>query len=162
MNIFYLHHVPALCAIMHADKHVVKMILETTQLLFGVWHVVDPEHTLYTPVYRLTHKNHPCAKWARASVDNYVWLCELGLALCREYSYRYKDRTHKCEAYLADLRRHVPPLDTTSGFTPVAQAMPDHHRGTDPVAAYRRYYTVDKAHLHKWKRRGPPAWISRP
>ncbi len=138
---------------MHVDKHVVKMALETTQLLFGVWHVVDPDNHMYTPVYRLTHKNHPCAKWARESVANYTWLCELGLALCREYSYRYKGRTHKCEAYLFDLRSNIPPLATHIGFTPVAQAMPNKHRSDNAIAAYRRYYIENKSHIHNWDHR---------
>lgn len=159
MNIFYLHYVPAICALFHVDRHVVKMILETAQLLFGVWHVVDPNHELYVPTYRLTHKNHPCAKWARASTANYAWLCELGMALCREYTHRY-GKTHKCEAYIADLRANVPPLPRV-GFTAVAQAMPDEHKDArDPVRAYRRYYALGKAHLHRWKRREPPAWIA--
>lgn len=157
MNIFYLHYIPMICAQMHVDKHVVKMILETTQLLFGVWHMVDPDHRLYTPVYRLTHKNHPCSKWARASVANYAWLCELGLALCCEYTYRY-GRTHKCEAYLVDLRRNVPPL-ASHDFTPLPQAMPDHFRGNKSISAYRRYYATDKKRLHSWKKRPSPRWL---
>ena len=160
MNIFYLHVIPALCAQMHVDKHVVKMVLETTQLLFGVWHVVDPEHTFYTPTYRLTHKNHPCARWARASRANYAWLCELGLALCREYTHRY-GRTHKCEAYLESLRRHVPPLPIDH-FTALPMAMPDIYKGDDgAMRAYRRYYAIDKARLHSWKKRNVPAWLKK-
>ena len=33
MNIFHLHKDPKICAEYHCDKHVVKMILETAQML---------------------------------------------------------------------------------------------------------------------------------
>ena len=59
MNIFFLHMFPIVCAQMHCDKHVVKMILETCQMLCSVWHIIDPEHKIYTPVYKLTHKITP-------------------------------------------------------------------------------------------------------
>lgn len=143
---------------MHTDKHVVKMILETTQLLFGTWHVVDPTHSLYEPKYRLSHKNHPCAIWARASVDNYTWLCELGLALCIEYTFRY-GRRHKCESYLSELKKNIPPLDPLVGFTPLAQAMPIAYKNQSAIVAYRTYYDIDKVRLHRWKKRTPPKWI---
>jgi hypothetical protein len=41
MNIFYLHPNPEVCAKHHCDKHVVKMTLETAQLLSTVPHVLD-------------------------------------------------------------------------------------------------------------------------
>lgn len=46
--------------------------------------------------YRLTHKNHPCSIWTRKSKANYMWLAELGLELCTEYTHRY-DKIHKTE-----------------------------------------------------------------
>ena len=52
----------------------------------------------HTTPYKLTHKNHPCSVWARTSLDNFKWLGELGLELCKEYTYRY-DKVHKCEYY---------------------------------------------------------------
>lgn len=56
MNIFYLSRDPVLCAEMHCDKHVVKMILETAQLLSTAhWELGS------TAPYKPTHKNHPLA-----------------------------------------------------------------------------------------------------
>ena len=52
MNIFYLHHDPKLCAQYHVDKHVVKMILETAQLLSTAHWLSGGEGP-----YRATHKN---------------------------------------------------------------------------------------------------------
>ena len=74
MNIFILDLDPQSCAEAHCDKHVVKMILETAQLLSSALWITGVEAP-----YRLTHKNHPCAIWTRESLDNYMWLCQLGL-----------------------------------------------------------------------------------
>ena len=73
MNIFILDEDPKKCAEYHNDKHVVKMILESAQLLCGVHHMV--ESGLDVP-YGLSHKNHPCSIWARECIENYVWLCD--------------------------------------------------------------------------------------
>ena len=138
------------------------MILETTQILLSVWHVVDPEHIIYTPCYKLTHRNHPSSIWARESRSNYVWLCKLGMELCKEYTYRY-GRTHKCEAFLRDLGNNIPPLERLAWTLP-RLAMPDEYKSDDCVESYRQYYFFEKSHLHSWKGkiagRDPPHWIS--
>lgn len=41
LNIFYLDHDPRAAAQAHCDKHVVKMVLETAQILSTAWHVLD-------------------------------------------------------------------------------------------------------------------------
>lgn len=92
MNIFVLDRDVKKCAIYHNDKHVVKMILESAQLLCGVHHMT--ESNINDIPYKLSHKNHPCSIWAREDISNYLWLCELGLELCKEYTYRY-GRRHK-------------------------------------------------------------------
>jgi hypothetical protein len=91
MNIFVLDWDVKKCATYHNDKHVVKMILETAQLLCGVHWSIGSEAP-----YKLSHKNHPCSVWVRQDLNNYLWLCELGLELCKEYSYRYGKR-HKTQ-----------------------------------------------------------------
>ena len=87
LNIFVLHKNPQLAAQYQCDKHVVKMILETAQLL------CSPYVPGVAP-YRRTHYNHPCAKWTRESQSNYFWLGIHGLALADEYTYRY-GKIHK-------------------------------------------------------------------
>jgi hypothetical protein len=159
MNIFILHLIPLLCAQMHADKHVIKMILETTQMLCSAHHMTDSE---FEPCYKLTHKNHPCSVWARTSKANYVWLCQLGLELCKEYTYRY-GKIHKCEEYLVDMSCHIPPLQDL-GFTKPAQAMPDMYKDENTVEAYRAYYLFEKHNLHSWSgkvnSRSEPEWVT--
>ena len=77
MNIFFLDENPQLNAQYHCDKHVVKMILETAQLLCSVHHMCDEVDV----PYKLAHKNNPCSIWCRKSLTNYLALCELGLEL---------------------------------------------------------------------------------
>lgn len=156
MNIFILSLCIAECARFHCDKHVVKMILETTQLLCTAHHMA-PGPDGYVPPYKKTHYNHPCAIWVRASAANYRWLQRLGIALCKEYTHRY-GKVHKCEQYLRELALHFPNIPIRAR-TPFALAMPDAYKNhDDPVASYRAYYLGEKSSFLSWKSRSPPSW----
>lgn len=136
------------------------MTLETCQLLCFVWHVLDPEHKYFDPPYKLSksHKNHPCAIWARESESHYVWLCKLGLALCKEYTRRY-DREHKCESYIKLLDSNIPPGMQNHWVDP-PQAMPDEYKHKSSIIAYRRYYKFGKkTDMHKWKNSQVPFFM---
>lgn len=156
MNVFVLDLDPAQAAEYHADKHVVKMILETAQLLSAAHHVLDGEEAI-GGIYKKTHANHPCAVWARASSSNYRWLLELGYALLGEYSRRYQGREHKTGAVL-DLLRALPRRLPQGHLTPFAQAMPSQYQHPDPVMAYRAYYQAEKRSIATWKLSTPPWW----
>jgi len=160
MNIFFLHRHPSTCAQYHCDKHVVKMILETCQLLCTFWHCLDPDHEIYTPPYKKTHLNHPCAKWVRESKKNYIWLCVLGKELCIEYTFRY-GKIHKCQKILNELSSlyDVLPKNLSKDWIDPPQAMPEEYKSVDSVHAYRYYYKFDKSHLHSWKFREIPKFI---
>lgn len=136
------------------------MILECAQMLCAVHHIIDPNYERYEPRYKLTHKNHPCTIWARTSMDNYLWLCSLGLELCKEYTYRY-GKVHACQPYIEEMFDIVPDIPDI-GFTPPAQAMPDEYKDDNPIEAYRTYYLHDKARMLSWKGRVadriPPDW----
>lgn len=153
MNIFILHLIPSICAKYHNNKHVVKMILETAQILSSVHHVLESD---YVPKYKLCHKNHPCNIWARKSLCNYLWLSELGLELCKEYTYRY-GKIHASQEVLEDLQDNLPKIPDVE-LTPFAQAMPVEYKEDDAVSAYRHYYFFDKHHIAQWKKRDPPDW----
>lgn len=155
MNIFFLHWDPRICAMMHVDKHVVKMILESTQMLCTAHHVTESK---YIPPYKMTHKNHPCNVWLRESQSNYRYLVALGIELCKEYTYRY-GKIHKCQAYIEELEKNIPNIPE-KGFTKPAQAMPDMYKSNDSVESYRSYYFFDKINLHSWKKREVPEWIN--
>lgn len=150
MNIFFLHPDPRRCARWHCDKHVVKMILESCQLLYTAhWVLALPARPPYIDIapnggYKPTHRNHPCAVWVRASVDNYRWLVRLTQCLLDEYRFRYGDhKIHKCQDHLDWLQLVEPDLPRV-GFTPPPQAMPDEYRRSNPVVAYRLFYALDK------------------
>ena len=104
IKIFVLDKDPELAAKYHCDKHVIKMILETAQILCTVrW-----KYGCQAP-YNPTHINHPCVKWASESKDNYLWLCRLGVFLCREYRERY-NKQHKSTLVILDCMDNVPNL----------------------------------------------------
>lgn len=155
MNIFVLDTDVVKAAQYHLDKHCVKMILETTQLLNNALIAHDKE---YLPVYRETHKNHPASIWASQSRENFVWLLRLGYALCDEYTYRY-GKTHKCYSILLDFEKSMRWLKIpANGATPFVKCMPDEYKVDDPVQSYRNYYRGAKAYIGNWTKRGAPYW----
>lgn len=156
MNIFVLDRDINTCARYHADQHVIKMILESAQMLCTVL----SQHGVETP-YRPTHAKHPCTVWAGHSLSNWLWLRALTLALNEEYRYRYAKKTdHKSAVVVRELP--LPPIEDI-GLTEFAQTMPDEYKAPgDPVRAYRAFYRGEKAHFAKWTRREPPGWFIKP
>jgi hypothetical protein len=141
------------------DSHTVKLLLESAQLLCTTHRLCNtglPEF-----LYKLTHKNHPCTKWVRESIQNYLWLCKHALALCEEYTYRY-GKVHKSQRIIEWCCDNVPSELVDSGLTPFALAMPDQYKTDCPVESYRNYYKYDKAiNMHKFNytKRPMPSWI---
>jgi hypothetical protein len=154
MNIFVLDLDPVKAAQATMDKHTIKMILESAQLLCSPF---EPG----TAPYKRTHFNHPCAIWARESEANYDWLIEHALALTDEYTRRY-GKVHKSTEVIQWAKKHKNLLVfTKKELTPFVQAMPAHLRGPDPVAAYRAYYLYSKSSFATWKSPAtPPSWWS--
>ena len=149
MNIFALDHDPNTAATYHCDKHVIKMILETAQLLSTAVHThathVHRELADVGYAYKPTHRNHPCAVWARETRGNFEWLCELGFALVQEHVLRYAPkRTHKSLNVIGFLSARGACRMPSGACTPFAQAMPPQYKGTDSVIAYHRYYAGEK------------------
>jgi hypothetical protein len=158
MNIFYLHSDPILAAMYMGDKHVVKMVLETAQILSTAHRVLDdvPDDA---PFYKTTHVNHPSVMWARECDGNYGWLFYHFVGLLDEYHYRYI-KFHKCAKLQAPLMKS--PKNIPIGrMTLMPCCMPDEYKiSDDPVINYRQYYKIGKAHLHKYTKRTPPAFLS--
>jgi len=159
VNIFFLDWDVEKNAQYHCDKHVVKMILETAQLLCGVHHVAvhDTAHDTAHVPYKLSHKNHPCSIWARDSMSNYLYLCEIGLALCEEYTYRYGKR-HKSQEVIEWCLMNKPQIQDI-GFTTPPKAMPDEYKTEDVIESYRKYYLGAKKTFLTWKERKVPEWV---
>lgn len=160
MNIFFLDWSPRVAAEWHCDKHVVKMIIESAQILYCAHWMIDPEH-VPSFAYKKCHVNHPCTIWARQSLYNYMWLCSLGLWLCREYTFRY-GKTHKTEFHLNWLFEHIPIGIPNIGLLPPAQAMPSEYKDVDPIKAYQSFYIESKHKqrgIVKYSKRDPPPFI---
>lgn len=158
MNIFYLDHDPVKAARYHCDKHVVKMILETAQLLSTAHRVIDgDEHADAHGMYKATHRNHPSAVWVREAFGNYLYTHQLFRALLAEYTRRY-GRQHKTGRLLETLA--IPPFNMPHEpwFTPVRLAMPDEYKSEDAVASYRAYYRGGKADIARWQHGPTPDW----
>lgn len=152
MNIFVLDTDIEKCAQYHCDKHVVKMIVEYAQLLSTAVRMT----TEYDIGYRITHKNHPCAIWARESLENWLWLRYLSVKLNDEYRYRYdKEINHKSFDMICTLP--IPNIPSC-GLTPFPQAMPDYCRNESSIKAYRDYYMKEKSSIVTWKKRNVPQW----
>lgn len=154
MNIFILSKDPVKAARMQCDQHVVKMTLETAQIL------CSPFETGIAP-YKRTHFNHPCSIWARESEGNFLWLCKHGLALAEEYTFRYQKR-HKSESVIAWCKKNSFRINfEKKRRTKFALAMPDEYRVECPVDSYRYFYANEKMGFARWSRNRPkPDWIS--
>jgi len=160
MNIFYLSNDPETCAILHCDKHVVKMILETAQLLSNAHHMLDGDQVI-RPIYKLTHKNHPSAVWTRASISHYNWLWSLLVQLCKEYTHRY-GKVHKVQRDgLLEILNHPPLNIPNSGWlSDPPPAMPDEYKTTSVTESYKNYYKGAKRTFARWTNRNTPEWFN--
>lgn len=177
MNIFYIDENPIQAAQWMVDKHVVKMILESAQLLSTAHRVLDGlevegktatgrkvrrwifNDSRENVIYLATHINHPSAVWCRQSVENYNWLVDHFFALMQEYTYRY-NKTHKCYGELSYMLQSPPHNLKEWDWTPMPSAMADEYKiSEDPLTNYRNYYKIGKSTMHKWTNREKPEWI---
>lgn len=176
MNVFYLDKDPKVCAEMHCDKHVVKMIIEYAQLLSTAhrvldgeeyiddssgrrirrWSLPDDREQLY---YKASHINHPSAIWTRANNGNYTWLNQLFCALCDEYTHRY-GRVHMTAEKLRGKLTRVPTNIAPGFLYEPPQAMPFTCKMLKAIDGYRRYYIREKASFAKWTNRDIPRWFN--
>jgi len=150
MNIFYLDECPVEAAKLQCDKHVVKMILETAQLLSTAHHELDGS----SPAYKPTHKNHPSAVWVRSSAAAYLWAYKHMLELGREYTRRF-GKEHKTIREHSEVLRRLPKALTYCNklLESPPQCMPDECKHDDTVVAYQTYYN-HKA--DEWAAKGSP------
>jgi hypothetical protein len=141
MNIFYLDKCPEKAARLQYNKHVVKMILESAQMLCTAHHCIMGEDA--DVPYKAAHRNHPSTVWARKSGENYTWLYRHMMELGREYEKRY-GKKHlsiiKCEDPLSILPGGI--LET--GLTKMPQCMPDEYKDECSIQAYWNYYIGEK------------------
>ena len=158
MNIFYFDDSPIECALAQPDKMLVKMPLETAQMLCTAHRELDGDkYADEVGLYKRAYWNHPCTVWARECSQNYSWLYAHFLALGMEYTYRY-GKEHASIIKLAKPLMQFPKSIRQAAMTPPAQAMPDQYKHEDPIVAYRRY-VINEKHYAKWdKNRLKPTW----
>ena len=181
MNIFYLDKDPVKAAQMQCDKHVVKMIVESAQMLSTAhrlldgtqelrpsksgkrmskyWRLPDErENTFYSAV----HMHHPCTVWTMLSNNNYTWHWVHFDALCKEYTHRY-GKVHKTDENLRLALQQLPRNIPVGYLRPLPLAMgaaPDCINYSDPVGSYRKFYQTKQARFKMaWTKREIPDWF---
>jgi hypothetical protein len=147
VNIFALDEDPRRAAADHCDKHVVKMVLETAQMLSTALGGGDG---LYKPAYQ----KHPCTLWVGETRANFQWTVRLGIALAEEYTRRY-GKVHKSLTVISLAASRASEIPA-GPLTPHAQAMPAELKDPDAITAYRRYYRTKS--FAAWKRGPEPTW----
>lgn len=153
MNIFVLDYDPVKAAQMQCDKHVVKMPLESAQLLCSAF----PKGKA---PYKQTHFNHPCSIWTRTSKENFIWLAEHGIALCDEYTFRY-GKVHKSKAVILWCLKNISKVNfLKKGKSKFVLCFDEKYQSGNVVESYRKYYQIEKSKIAKWaKQRAQPKWF---
>lgn len=142
----------------YIDRHVCKMQTEAAQMLCTARRMYGD----FSAPYQVCQPNHPCSKWARQSLSNYLWLCELGVEICNEYKYRF-GKIHAVESVLYDCMDNPPGLPNI-GLTEFIQCIPDEYKRSDPILGYRHYYSKEKRYdrngvwMFRYTKRKIPEW----
>ncbi len=183
MNIFILDKNPIIAAQSQCDKHVVKMIVESAQMLstahrmldgyvekrpsksgkrmIGYW--VHPNANRENTLYKAVHHSHPCTIWTMESADNYNWHYIHWTALCTEYNWRY-NKKHNTQSLLEEILSQPPKNIPKIKQTPFALAMkhePQCMYPDDPVRSYQEYYQTKQDRFQmNWTKRQIPEWFN--
>ena len=177
MNIFVVadNEHPRLSAIQLCDKHIIKMPLETAQMLSTAHRVLCGKLKMSPSVtgkrvvrywvlpdereqslYKAVHVNHPCTVWARKTLGNFIWLYDHGIALCNEFEKRFGN-VHKSKAVIQQCMDKVDALGLVDlNKTPHPLCMPEEYKTKCAVESYRNYYHGEKSHFATWP--NPPTW----
>lgn len=159
MNIFATDRSPVASAQALPDKHLIKMILESAQILSTVAHGYGHDAS---PLYKPTHRHHPSVLWAGASPENCMWLLQHGIQMCMEYERRF-GRQHKTKDLLhalyllQDQAYHLTPTE----FVFVG---PAETPGENVHERYRNYLNTkyktwtDAGKPPTWTNAKPPEW----
>ena len=181
MNIFYLDKDPIKAAQLSCDKHVVKMIVESAQMLSTAHRMIDgkeyidktkagrkikrwkhPNSNMEKTLYKACHTGHPSTVWVMQSAYNYHWLYKHMMALNTEFKMRYGHiLDHKTVQLLEGALMYPPKnISLNTIATDPPPAMPDYCKVKgDSVASYRKYYIFEKQRFATWKSPSTvPAW----
>ena len=147
MNIFHLDKDPRICAEYHCDKHVVKMILETAQMLSTAYRKKFGDND---DLYKTAYPKHPMTIWVGDSGDNFFWSVQLLDQPLYQYTVRYK-KVHKT-IKISNLLHSKHKLWHTwkTKFTRPPLCMPDEYKSDDYIQSYRNYYIGDKKRFARY------------
>ena len=183
MNIFYLDKDPIKAAKQSCDKHVVKMIVESAQMLSTAHRMIDgtqytgktktgrnikrwrhPNSNMDNVLYKACHTGHPSTLWVMENAYNYHWLYKHMIALNDQFKLRYGHvKDHSTITLLKEILMY-PPKNISLNKLPTdpTPAMPDDCKiPGDVVGSYRKYYIEHKRSFASWKSPGKmPTWYS--
>lgn len=180
MNLFILDLDPVEAARLQCDKHIVKMVVESAQMLSTAHRMLDGELTTRPSksgktivkywqlpderenvLYKAVHAGHPCTVWTMDTTQNYQWHLVHFVALCDEYTFRY-NKVHATASLIPQLC-NFPKNIKVGPMTPFALAMgsnPECMTKGDPVTSYRKFYNTKKARFKmSWTKRDIPEWF---
>ena len=179
MNIFVLSYsaIPQVHykenARMHCDKHVVKMITESVQMLVTVLpqYFSKTALGLEPPCKPLAagHAKHPCVLWLQQDIIHFNYLAQLAYHLCLEKQARWPLNAdheyqpfieHLCQClYITDYLSTHSRLPETFATAVKSESLRSTNRPhVEAVTIYRDYYISDKATFATWRGVGKPSW----
>ena len=181
MNLFILDTDPVKAAQLQCDKHVVKMIVESAQMLSTAHRMLDgvlkraPSKSGKTlskhwtlpderedVLYKAVHAAHPCTVWTMRSNNNYTWHWIHFAALCDEYTHRY-GKVHSTDKLLRERLKELPrniEVWYKTQFPLAMKANPECMFPDDPVKSYRMFYqTKQERFKMAWTNREVPEWF---
>ena len=163
VNLFYLDNNPCKCAKYYCDKHVSKIAIEIAQILSQVHHNIGSKKPPYKPC-KVVGKTLKPYLWAMESKENYLYCCNLGLALLDEYKFRYDKKEHKCDKVIEWLKNNIPEKITKQKLTKFKLTENVEIYGKfyrNPVTASKYIYVDFKCKNDKWTKRGKPLWFDK-
>lgn len=153
----------------HCPAHLVKLILEATQVLSAVYHLllkkeVVEKYRSEGRIYKLTHKHHPWIKFAKQSYANFSFVLHYARSLSARF-YIIRKKFHKCH-YMLDwmstnspisinLLETVSPLPNCTNFEQVPGLEVYHNYRAHLV---RKFITNPKRFVWKWGITAPKWW----
>lgn len=146
MNIFHLDKDPKVCASYHCDKHVVKMILETAQMLSTAY---QKHFGINEKLYKIAHPKHPMTLWVAESKENFLWSLDLLKHLLNQYTLRYNKIHASTKIYEILISLDISNF-ISKGFTKPPLCMPDIYKSNDFVSSYKKYYINEKKRFAKY------------
>jgi hypothetical protein len=182
VNLFILDLGPVEAAQLQCDKHIVKMIVESAQMLSTAHRMLDgyhiraasksgktqvkvwlhPDPEMDSVLYKAVHSAHPCTVWTMVSSENYNWHYQHFVALCDEYTHRY-GKVHLTDKLLREKLSGLPKSIKHGPITPFALAMgsnPECMYPNDPVRSYREFYQTKQDRFKMvWTNREVPEWF---